>query len=231
MVDDPRIRVLVVDDHRVLAEALVAALAEEPDIHVVGVASRVAEVAGHLDARVDVVLMDYMLGDGTGADATRIVKARQPDAAVVILTAISDGETILETVRAGADGYLTKDRALDDVVASVRAAHAREILLPRSVIMQIALRVAEARQASAETMPIEPLTPRELEVLRLLTDGLDSETICQRLSIAPNTLRTHTQNMMSKLGTHSKLGTVAFALRHGLVEPPQPDRTRPTPIA
>ncbi len=229
--DDPRIRVLVVDDHRVLAEALVAALSEEPDIHVVGVASQVADVAGHLDARVDVVLMDYMLGDGTGADATRIVKSRQPDAAVVILTAVTDGETILETVKAGADGYLTKDRALDDVVASVRAAHAHEILLPRSVIMEIALRVAEARQASAESVPIEPLTPRELEVLRLLTEGLDSETICVRLSIAPNTLRTHTQNMMSKFGTHSKLETVAFALRHGLVEPPQPERARLTPLA
>ena len=197
-------------------------------MEVVGIASSVAEVSDHLHRRIDVVLMDYMLGDGTGADATRLVKARQPEAAVVILTAVSDGETILETVRAGADGYLTKDRALDDVVASVRAADAHEILLPRAVIMEIALRVAEARQQTAETTPVEPLTPRELEVLRLLTEGLDSDTICERLSIAPNTLRTHTQNMMSKLGTHSKLETVAFALRHGLVEPPQPETHRPT---
>ncbi len=229
--EDPRIRVLVVDDHRVLAEALTAALSEEPGMDVVGIAGSVAEIADHLGSRVDVVLMDYMLGDGTGADGTRIVKARQPEAAVVILTAVSDGETILETVKAGADGYLTKDRALDDVVASVRAAHAHEILLPRSVIMEIALRVAEARQHPPDATPIEPLTPRELEVLRLLTEGLDSDAICERLSIAPNTLRTHTQNMMSKLGTHSKLETVAFALRHGLVEPPQPGPRRPVPPA
>jgi DNA-binding NarL/FixJ family response regulator len=229
MSGETRIRVLVVDDHRLLAEALVAALSAEPDIEVVGIASSVSAVDDHLESRVDVVLMDYMLGDGTGADATRIVKARQPGAAVVILTAVSDGETILETVRAGADGYLTKDRALDDVVAAVRAAHAHEILLPRSVIMEIALRVADARQQAEETPPVEPLTPRELEVLRLLAEGLDSATICARLSIAPNTLRTHTQNMMSKLGTHSKLETVAYALRNGLVEPPQPTtrRTRP----
>jgi DNA-binding NarL/FixJ family response regulator len=226
----PRIRVLVVDDHRLLAEALVAALAAEPDIDVVGIASSVAGVSGHLGSRVDVVLMDYLLGDGTGADATRIVKARQPGAAVVILTAYSDGETILETVRAGADGYLTKDRALDDVVAAVRAAHAHEILLPREVIVEIAMRVADARQHADEAPPVEPLTPRELDVLRLLAEGLDSAAICRRLSIAPNTLRTHTQNMMSKLGTHSKLETVAYALRNGLVEPPRPaGRRTPRP--
>ncbi|MCU0505325.1 MAG: response regulator transcription factor [Chloroflexi bacterium] len=231
MSGDTRIRVLVVDDHRVLAEALVAALSAEPDIEVVGIASSVATVADHLGSRVDVVLMDYMLGDGTGADATRVVKARQPAAAVVILTAVSDGETILDTVRAGADGYLTKDRALDDVVAAVRAAHAHEMMLPRSVIMEIAMRVAEARQQADEAPPVEALTPRELEVLRLLAEGLDSATICARLSIAPNTLRTHTQNMMSKLGTHSKLETVAYALRNGLVEPPQPPSRRPRPSA
>jgi DNA-binding NarL/FixJ family response regulator len=222
MPGEPRIRVLVVDDHRVLAEALVAALSAEPDIDVVGIASSVAQVSDHLGSRVDVVLMDYMLGDGTGADATRIVKSRQQAAAVVILTAVSDGETILETVRAGADGYLTKDRALDDVVAAVRAAHAHEILLPRSVILEIALRVADSRHQVEEAPPVEPLTPRELEVLQLLAEGLDSATICSRLSIAPNTLRTHTQNMMEKLGTLSKLVTVAYALRNGLVEPPQP---------
>ena len=230
MSGEPRIRVLVVDDHRLLAEALVAALSSEPDMEVAGIASSVAEVPGHLGSRVDVVLMDYMLGDGTGADATRIVKARQPAAAVVILTAVSDSETILETVRAGADGYLTKDRALDDVVSAVRAAHAHEILLPRAVIMEMALRVADARQQADEVPPAEPLTPRELEVLRLLAEGLDSATICARLAIAPNTLRTHTQNMMSKLGTHSKLETVAYALRTGLIDPPQPlGRRAPRP--
>ena len=88
--------------------------------------------------------------------------------------------------------------------------------------MEIALRVADSRQQLDDVPPVEPLTPRELEILRLLAEGLDSATICRRLSIAPNTLRTHTQNMMSKLGTHSKLETVAYALRNGLVDPPQP---------
>ena len=81
--------------------------------------------------------------------------------------------------------------------------------------------MAEARDRQAEQLPIEQLTPRELEVLRALTDGLSTPEICQRLYITPNTLRTHVQNIMGKLHVHSKLEAVAFALRHRLVEPPR----------
>jgi DNA-binding NarL/FixJ family response regulator len=130
---------------------------------------------------------------------------------------------VLESIQSGADGYLTKDRAVEEVVDAVRAAHAGETLLPRSVIMGIAQRVAAARDRSSERRPIEPLTPRELEVLRALTEGLSTPEICGRLFIAPNTLRTHVQNIMGKLRVHSKLEAVAFALRHRLVEPPRPD--------
>ncbi len=221
-----RIRVLVVDDHRLLAEALSSALMAEPDMEVVGVASSVADVAASLDRPIDVVLMDYLLGDGTGAEAARIVKARQPTAAIVMLTALLDDGTILESIQAGADGYLTKDRALHEVVGAVRTAHAREILLPRPVIVEIARRVASARDHSLEPPPFEALTPRELDVLRALAQGLASQTICEQLDIAPNTVRTHVQNIMGKLGTHSKLEAVAFALRHGLVDPP---RLEPSP--
>ena len=168
--------------------------------------------------------MDYRLPDGTGAEATRAIKARWPAARVVMLTALNDDETILESIQAGADGYLTKDRAVEDVVSAVRAANAGETLLPRSVIVGIAQRVAAARDRGAERQPIEPLTPRELEVLRALTEGLSTPEICERLFIAPNTLRTHVQNIMGKLRVHSKLEAVAFALRHRLVEPPTAGR-------
>ena len=217
---DQPIRILVVDDHRVLVDALVAALASEPDMEVVGTASSIVELRQVLDVPVDVVLQDYILGDGTGTEAVRLIKSRQPAATVVMLTAVAHDDTILETIQAGADGYLTKDQALDDVVAAVRAAHAHEVLLPRAVIIEIALRVADSRGHAAERGVMEPLTPRELDVLHMLVEGLDSPSICAQLSVAPNTLRTHVQNIMAKLGTHSKLETVAFALRHGLVAPP-----------
>ncbi len=220
--NDPKpIRVLLVDDHQLLTGALSRMMASEPDIHVVGVAATVAEAKAIARERLDVVLMDYRLPDGTGADATRAIKARWPAARVVMLTALNDDETILESIQAGADGYLTKDRAVEDVVRAVRAAHAGETLLPRSVIVGIAQRVVAARDRGTERRQVDPLTPRELEVLRALTEGLSTPEICERLFIAPNTLRTHVQNIMGKLRVHSKLEAVAFALRHRLVEPPR----------
>lgn len=216
-----RIRVLLVDDHQLLTGALSQMLAREVDIHVVGIAGSVAEAKSLARERLDVVLMDYRLPDGTGAEATRAIKARWPAARIVMLTALNDDETVLESIQAGADGYLTKDKAVEEVVTAVRAAHAGETLLPRSVIVGIAQRVVAARDRGADRRQVEPLTPRELEVLRALTEGLSTPEICERLYIAPNTLRTHVQNIMGKLRVHSKLEAVAFALRNHLVEPPR----------
>ncbi len=219
--DAKPIRVLLVDDHQLLTDSLARLLAAEPDIEVVGVGGSVADAKLLARERMDVVLMDYRLPDGTGAEATRAIKARWPSARVVMLTAVNDDETILESIQAGADGYLTKDRAVEDVVSAVRQAHGGETLLPRAVIMGIAQRVAAARDRSVDRRQIEPLTPRELDVLRALTEGLSTPEVCERLFIAPNTLRTHVQNIMGKLHVHSKLEAVAFALRHRLVEPPR----------
>jgi len=221
--DQNRIRVLFVEDHRLLADSLSAMLQREPDIAVVGIAASVAEARQLARDRLDVVLMDYQLPDGTGAEATRHIKARWPAARVIMVTALTDDETVLESIQAGADGYLTKDRAAEEVVLAVRAAHAGETLLPRSVIAEIARRVAVSRERTDARQMVEPLTPRELEVLRALSEGLSTPEICERLFIAPNTLRTHVQNIMGKLRVHSKLEAVAFALRYRLVEPPRPD--------
>ena len=221
---DPKpIRVLFVEDHQLLADALAAMLSREPDMQVVGIAGTVADAKVMAREQLDVVLMDYRLPDGTGAEATRAIKARWPAARIVMVTALTDDETLLESIQAGADGYLTKDRAAEDVVTAVRAAHAGETLLPRSVIVEIARRVAAARERGDERRVVEPLTPRELEILRALTEGMSTPEICERLFIAPNTLRTHVQNIMGKLRVHSKLEAVAFALKYRLVDPPTPE--------
>jgi DNA-binding NarL/FixJ family response regulator len=221
--DQKPIRVLLVDDHQMVTGALSQVLAREPDIEVVGVAGSVSEARALAGEPLDVVLMDYRLPDGTGADATRAIKSRWPAARVVMLTGLGGDETILETIQAGADGFLTKDQPIEEVVLAVRAAHAGETLLPRSVIIAIASRIAAARDRTAEQRPIEALTPRELEVLRALSQGLSTSQICDRLEIAPNTLRTHVQNIVGKLRVHSKLEAVAYAFRHGLIEPPRAD--------
>ena len=215
------IRVLLVDGHRLVLDALAQVIGREPDMRIVGTAVSVAAARAAASVPVDVVLMDYHLHDGTGVEATRVIKARWPSCRVLMLTGIDDDEAILEAIQAGADGYLTKDQAVAEVVDAVRAAHQGAILLPRSTIVTIARRVAEARDRRAGQTPVEPLTPRELEVLRALTEGLSTSEICDRLAIAPNTLRTHVQNIMGKLRVHSKLEAVASALRHRMVEPPR----------
>jgi DNA-binding NarL/FixJ family response regulator len=217
------IRVLLVDDQALLTDSLARLLAAEPDIDVVGVAATVSEARALSHAPMDVVLMDYRLPDGTGAEAARSIKARWPDARVVMLTAVADDETVLESIQAGADGYLTKDRAVEDVVATVRDAAAGETLLPRSVILGIAQRVAIARDRGPERPSYEPLTARELEVLHALAEGMTTPVICERLDISRNTLRTHVQNIMTKLHVHSKLEAVAVALRLRIIDPPRID--------
>ena len=217
------IRVLLVDDHQLLTDALAGLMRHTDDIEVVGVCGSLAAVSDAVQsasANVDVALMDYLLPDGTGAEATRIVKRRWPSARVVMLTAVADDETMLDAVDAGIDGYLTKDRAGTDVVDAVRAAHAGEILLPHDVAVEIAHRVAGTRRAAARQIDIHDLTPRELEVLQALVEGRSSRDICASLFIAPNTLRTHVQNLLSKLRVHSKLEAVAYALRQQLVDLP-----------
>ena len=227
MTGDTRpIRVLLVDDHQLLTDSLARLLAAEPDIEIMGIGSTVAEAKQLAQERMDVVLMDYRLPDGTGAEATRAIKARWPSARVVMLTAVHDDETVLESIQAGADGYLTKDRAVDDVVATVRSARAGETLLPRSVIIGIAQRVADARDRQAERAPIEALTARELQVLQALAEGMATPDICERLFISRNTLRTHVQNIMMKLHVHSKLEAVTVGLRHRIIDPPRPDASR-----
>jgi DNA-binding NarL/FixJ family response regulator len=223
MGEEPRpIRVLLVDDHQLLTDSLARILSAEDDITVVGIAGSVAEARDLARERMDVVLMDYRLPDGTGAEATRAIKARWPSARVVMLTAVQDDETVIETIQAGADGYLTKDRAVDDVVQAVRSARNGEALLPRSVMIDIAHRVRTSRDRSAADRPApEPLTARELEVLRALADGLPTPVICEQLVISRNTLRTHIQNIMAKLHAHSKLEAVTVGLRFKIIEPPR----------
>lgn len=217
----PAIRVLLVDDHQLLTDALAGLLRREADIDVLGIASTVGEAQHAAAERPDVVLMDYRLPDGTGAEATRAIKSRWPRTKVIMLSAITDDETVLDAIRAGVDGYLTKDQASHDVVSAVRSAHAGDILLPRELVFEISRRVAVARREAAARSRVDQLTPRELEVLGALAEGLSSRDICERLYIAPNTLRTHVQNIMTKLRVHSKLEAVAFAIRQEMVSVPR----------
>jgi DNA-binding NarL/FixJ family response regulator len=206
------LRVLVVDDERLFAELMRVALANASDMQVVGVVHDVASALDFTDRlHPAVVLSDYHLPDGTGADVARSLRRSAPDASVLVLTGDPSAAVLADVARSGAVGHLTKSRGLDEVVSAVRVAASGEILFSPGELQR--LLVAEPRHVVLD----EPLTARELEVLRLLASGSSTNTSAERLGISTATLRAHVQAILRKLGAHSRLEAVAEAARLGLI--------------
>jgi DNA-binding NarL/FixJ family response regulator len=207
------IRVMIVDDERLFAELLRVAMRSANDIEVVAVAHDVRSAIAALgDARPDVVLADYHLTDGTGAELARAVRSAMPTAATVVLTGDPSASALADVARSGAAGHLTKERGFSDVVGAVRAAAAGEVLFSSSELQRLLL--SERIEPATAT---EPLTPRELEVLHLLASGASTVAAATSLGISTATLRAHIQAVLRKLGAHSRLEAVAEAARLGLV--------------
>lgn len=210
-----RIRVLLVDDHVMFTESLSRILASESDIEVVGAVTTASDaLRGVATHRPDVVLMDFELPDGTGTTAAALVKRDFPETAVVMLTAHIDEQVLLDAIEAGCSGYVTKDEAVREVVAAVRAAHAGEALISPQMLARLLPRLRRASQLAGRA---NDLTTRELEVLRLLAQGLTNQEIADRLMITLNTARNHVQATISKMEAHSKLEAVASAVRSGII--------------
>jgi DNA-binding NarL/FixJ family response regulator len=213
-VADPEvIRVLVVDDHQLLTDALVQALEEGPDVEVVGVGATVEDGMRMADSRrPDVVLMDYQLPDGDGVAATRAILERHPTIQVVMVTSFKNDDVLLGAMEAGCCGFLTKDQGVADVLSAVRAAAAGEALISPAMLSRLLPRLR--RQPTGRG---QDLSPREREVLGLLVEGLSNDAIAERLVLSVNTVRNHVQAVITKLDAHSKLEAVAVATREGLV--------------
>ncbi len=209
------IRVLVVDDHRMFAESLVRLLEDERDIEVVGTATRISE-ATEAVARTapDLVLLDYLLPDGDGTKAIHEIRRVAPGTKVVVLTALNDERALMAALGAGCDGFVTKDRASDELVHAVRAVAAGEVQIPPDLLARALPRLRGGDDAAGA------LTRRELEVLELLADGMPNPGIAAHLHISINTVRNHVQNLLTKLGAHSRLEAVALGIRRGLVAGP-----------
>jgi len=223
-VSGDKIRVVIVDDERLFAELLRVALRGAEGIEVLAVAHDVrAAIAVLNELRPDVVLADYHLPDGTGADLARAIRGSLPDTAVLVLTADPSAVTLNDVARSGAVGHLTKERGFAEVVESVRSAAAGEILFAPSELQRLLLESAATRKE------IEPLTARELEVLRLLAGGTSTSSAAESLGISTATLRAHVQAVLRKLGAHSRLEAVAEAARLGLVTLESWTRERTSP--
>ena len=214
-VGDKKIRVLVVDDHAVFADGLATILRVEPDIEVIGKGASVQEAVQ--SARVlepDVVLLDVHMPDGSGVDAAAQIKKNRPQTQVVILTSDEDEAVLRAAVQAGVTGYLSKHEPAAQVVQAVRsAAHGEALIAPYMLA-----RLLHGMKRVERPQPASPLTPRELAVLTELSLGHDNATVAATLRMSPNTVRTHVQNILSKLDVHSKLEAVSKGVREGWIE-------------
>lgn len=206
------LRVLIVDDERLFAELMRVALSNTPDIEIVGVMHDVSSaIALGPELRPAVVLSDYHLPDGTGADVARALRRVAPSVSVLILTGDPSNLVLADVARSGAVGHLTKARDLDEVVTAVRLAAGGEILFAPSELQR--LLVADRPEQTLD----EPLTVRELEVLRMLAGGASTVAAAEVLGISTATLRAHVQAILKKLDAHSRLEAVAEAARLGLI--------------
>ena len=214
------IRVLVVDDHAVVRRGLRSFLDGEPDRAVVGDAgggAQALDALARLDSegrRPDVVLMDLEMKPVDGIESSRQVRDRYDDVEVVALTSFGEEERIHAALAAGASGYLLKDSDADDVAAAVRAAHRGELRLDPAVSQRL---MSSLRAGPRDDLTAE-LTPRELDVLRLVGAGESNKGIAAALQISERTARTHVSNILGKLGVSSRTQAALWAVREGLAD-------------
>ena len=207
------IRVLIVEDHPVMAEALSALLEREEDVEVVAVATNVRDALQLVtEATPDVILADFRLPDGTGADIAAAVRHRRPRPSVLLLSAIDTVAALLAAVEAGAKGYLLKSRTAPEVLDGIRRAARGEMLIPSSVLAEL------LAQRGEQAVLLGSLSAREREVLKLMAEGLDNSQVAERLGIRYGTVRSHVRNLISKLNAHSRLEAVVRAEELGLIE-------------
>ncbi|QIN84732.1 PAS domain S-box protein [Rubrobacter tropicus] len=216
-----RARVLLIDDHASFREGVASVLRAQPDIEVVGQAGSLAGAREALASGppVDVAVIDLGLPDGYGAEIIVSLRAANPRAQAVVLSATLDRAEIARAVELGAAGLLHKASSMAEIVDAVRRLGAGETILPLGEVVEL-LRFAgtHKEQEQEARRALESLTDREREVLALLAEGLDAAEISARLHISAKTERNHVSRILSKLGAHSRLQAVIFAARHGAVE-------------
>ena len=206
-------RVLIIEDHQVVAEGLAALINAQDDMTVVGHAGSVADsIVRAAELKPALVLIDFRLTDGTGADAAAAIRQLKPDAKLIFLTREDTDAARFAALESGASAFIHKSRAAQDVVDAIRTvAGGGTLFTPRA----IATLLNSRREIETQ---LERLTPREKEVLRMMAEGTSSRDIAKKLGISYTTVRTHIRSLGSKLGVHSKLEAIVKARELALVE-------------
>jgi two-component system, NarL family, nitrate/nitrite response regulator NarL len=215
-------RILIVDDHALFAEAIRLTL----DAHGVDVVGIVHTVEEGLEAvhrlRPDVALVDIGLPDGSGLALGERILEDLPETKVVALSALGDPRAVRDALKIGFHGYIIKDTSISKFVNAIEAVLSGEVVVPRALAPRVAGKQTSDEQAVA--LLVDQLTPRERQVLELLVEGASGQTIARTLGISPNTVRTHVQNVLTKLQVRSRLEAATFAVRHRIVPLPPQDR-------
>jgi DNA-binding NarL/FixJ family response regulator len=214
------IKVLLVDDHTVVREGVRTMLSDQPDIVVAGEASS-GEEAVQMTKELEphVILMDIRMPGMSGTEATRHIKSTKPTTSVIMLTMYDSDMYVVEAIQAGASGYLTKDVSRELLCHAIRSVvdggtMVRSGLLRRAI--EVLLRASTSRKQDADVSLIEHLTPRELDVLRLLAQGYGNKEICQELKLAEITVKKYVQTVIQKLGVSDRTHAAIQAVRLGL---------------
>ncbi|MGD8472887.1 MAG: response regulator transcription factor [Anaerolineae bacterium] len=208
------IRVLLVDDHAILRKGIRALLSTEPDIEVVGEAGDGAEALDQAEAlQPDVILMDLVMPNMDGIVATQQVTARQSGVRVLVLTSFVADDKVFPAIKAGALGYILKDTGPDELVRAIRQVHRGEPTLEPEIARKVLFELA---QSSKQPPTPDPLTARELEVLRLIAQGKSNREIAEDLVLAEVTVRTHVSNILSKLHLANRTQAALYALKEGI---------------
>ena len=210
------IRVLIADDQRVVREGLSMVLALMKGVEVVGAAADGAEaVALAQSVRPDVVLMDLRMPRCDGVEATRRLRAEAPEVKVVVLTTYSDDRSVLDALRAGARGYLTKDAGGEQIHEALRQVLDDHAVIDPAVQRHLIDAIAAGEPPSRPRFP-DGLTPREAEVLSLMAGGLSNPEIASRLTVSEATVKSHVNHLYAKIGARDRAQAVAYAFRHDL---------------
>jgi DNA-binding NarL/FixJ family response regulator len=212
-------RVLVADDHPIVLSGLVRVLDQQPDFHVVAQARDGAEAVGRtLTEDVDLAILDVSMPRKTGLQAAREITHRKPDVRVLMLSMHENEEYLFEALAAGASGYVLKTAVDRDLLSACRAAMRGEpFLYPGAVRALIREHLERARRG--EPARTDPLTPRELEIVKLIAEAHTNDEIADMLVISKKTVERHRANILEKLGMSDRVELTRYAIRRGLVEP------------
>ncbi len=208
------IRVLICEDHDIVRKGIRALMATEPGIQVIGEAGNGAEAITQAAAlNPDVILMDLMMPEVDGIEATRQITAQQPDAHILVLTSFAADDKVFPAIKAGALGYLLKDSSPAELVQAIQQVASGEPSLEPAIARKLLLELHHPPEAP---LTLDPLTGRELEVLRLISQGLSNREIAEQLVITERTVCTHVSNILSKLHLASRTQAALYALKEGL---------------